>query len=92
MSVFSNDLPDPDEGGLADKVAATVRYEAAMRELRQQDLAEILSISRSAVSLRYRGKAPWTLNEIGRLAVAFGMHPGELLSAPRRQPRLPPAW
>jgi hypothetical protein len=84
------DLPSLTPDGLAAVVAANVRFEAARHGLRQQDVAAIVRISRSAVSLRFTGKAPWTLDEVGRLAEALGIRPGELTVPPPRPAR--PAW
>jgi transcriptional regulator with XRE-family HTH domain len=84
------DPPSITEDGLAAVVAANVRFEAARHGLRQQDVAEIVRISRSAVSLRFTGKAPWTLDEVGRFARALGIRPGELTVPPPRPTR--PAW
>jgi transcriptional regulator with XRE-family HTH domain len=81
--------PDVDDHGLAAVVAANIRYEAARHGLAQRDIAEIVRISRSAVSLRYTGRAPWTLDEVGRLALTLGIRPGELMTPP---PRVRPAW
>jgi transcriptional regulator with XRE-family HTH domain len=76
--------------GLAAVVAANVRFETARHGLRQQDVAEIVRISRSAVSLRFTGKAPWTLDEVGRFAQALGLKPGQLTVPPPRPTR--PSW
>ena len=84
------DPPDLADDGLAAVVAANVRYEAARHGLRQQDVAAIVRISRSAVSLRFTGKAAWQLDEIGRLTQALGMRPGDLTAPPPRPGR--PAW
>ena len=45
----------------------------------EQDIADIVRISRSAVSLRFTGKAPWTLDELGRLTLTLGMAPADLM-------------
>ncbi|WP_052436892.1 helix-turn-helix domain-containing protein [Georgenia sp. SUBG003] len=82
--------PNLIEEGLAAVVAANIRYEAARRGLAQKDVAQIVRISRSAVSLRYTGRAPWTLDEVGRLARTLGIRPGELTRPP--PPPVRPAW
>lgn len=84
------DPPSLVADGLAAVVAANVRFEAARHGLRQQDVAEIVRISRSAVSLRFTGKAAWSLDEIGRFAQALGIRPGELTVPPPRPVR--PGW
>lgn len=89
MSLFGDPFQPPsiDVEGLAAVVAANIRYEAARHDLRQKDIAEIVRISRSAVSLRFTGRAPWTLDEIGRLTQALGIRPGELMTPPPRPSR-----
>ncbi|RPF25877.1 helix-turn-helix domain-containing protein [Georgenia muralis] len=77
-----DDLPDLRAGGLGAVVAANIRYEAARRGLTQQDLGEIVGRSRPAISQRATGKVPWSLDDVGRLAPALGMRPGDLLVAP----------
>ena len=83
------DLPRVDDDGLAAVVAANIRFEAARHGLAQKDVAAIVRISRSAVSLRFTGRAPWTLDEVGRLSLALGIRPGELMTPPRPAQR---AW
>jgi len=82
--------PDIADDGLAAVVAANIRYEAARHGLAQKDVAQIVRISRSAVSLRYTRRAPWTLDEVGRLATALGIRPGELTKPPPAPARF--AW
>ncbi|WP_413452633.1 helix-turn-helix transcriptional regulator [Georgenia phoenicis] len=63
-------------------VAATIRWEASRYELTQQDLAAYLHRSRSAVSQRFTGRVPWSLDDLGRIAEAMGVKPGYLLEEP----------
>ncbi|WP_341358798.1 helix-turn-helix transcriptional regulator [Georgenia sp. M64] len=79
-----DDLPDLRAQGLGAVVAANIRYEAARRGLTQQDLGEIVGRSRPAISQRATGKVPWSLDDVGRLAPALGMRPGDLLVVPER--------
>lgn len=69
--------------GLASIVAANIRFEAAMRELTQADLAAVVGLSRPAISQRYTGKVAWTLEEVGRVAMVMGIRPGELMTMPK---------
>ncbi|MFE5340495.1 hypothetical protein ACFQ80_09730 [Isoptericola sp. NPDC056578] len=46
----------------------------------QQDLAMALGRSRSANSARYTGQVPWSLDEIGRIAVLYGCRVSDLLT------------
>ncbi|MFD6176749.1 MULTISPECIES: helix-turn-helix domain-containing protein [unclassified Isoptericola] len=73
-------LPD----GLAEAAAGAVRYESARRGMTQQDLSRALGRSRSAVSARYTGQVPWSLDDIGRLAILYGCHVTDLLTEPPR--------
>ncbi|WP_448070527.1 helix-turn-helix domain-containing protein [Georgenia yuyongxinii] len=84
----SVDLPDFRVRGLAAVVAATVRLEAARRDLSQQDLGAMIGRSRASVSARWHDQVPWTVYEVGILAEYMGIHPGELLEG--RPPR--PRW
>ncbi|GAA1725326.1 hypothetical protein GCM10009809_21410 [Isoptericola hypogeus] len=72
------------EDGLALVAAGAVRYESARRDMSQQDLAMALGRSRSAVSARFTGQVPWSLDEIGKIAVLYGCRVADLLAeAPR---------
>jgi hypothetical protein len=66
--------------GLAAVAAGAVRYESARRGMMQQDLAAALGRSRSAISARYTGQVPWSLDEIGRIAVLYGCRVSDLLT------------
>ena len=52
----------------AEKVAANIRAEAARRGINQSALARALGMSQAAASDRFRGRTPWTLNEIEAVA------------------------
>jgi len=76
-------LPGPSgSDSLSARVAATVRWEAARYELTQQDLASYLHRSRSAISQRFTGRVPWSLDDLGEIALAMGVKPGYLLEEP----------
>lgn len=77
----------PIEEGLSIVVAANIRWEAARYELTQQDLADYLHRSRSAICQRVNGRVPWSLDDVGRIAEAMGVKPGYLLEEP-----VPAAW
>ncbi|MFE6967838.1 helix-turn-helix domain-containing protein [Isoptericola sp. NPDC057653] len=78
-------LPD----GLAEAAAGAIRYESARRGMTQQDLSLALGRSRSAVSARYTGQVPWSLDDVGRLASLYGCHVTDLLTEP---PRVRSPW
>lgn len=60
-------------------VADNVRLLAGRRRVRQSDLARLFGVSRMAVSDRFRYKTPWTVDELGVLAAAFGVPVGVLV-------------
>ncbi|WP_370882676.1 helix-turn-helix domain-containing protein [Kineosporia succinea] len=62
-----------------ERVAAEVRGHAAKRGLRQVDLASALGLTQGQISMRLRGKTPFTLVEIYSLAEVFMVSPAELL-------------
>lgn len=59
-------------------VADNVRLLAGRRRVRQSDLARLFGVSRMAISDRFRYKTPWTVDELGVLAAAFGVPVGVL--------------
>jgi len=70
----------------AEQVAANIRAEAAVRGLHQKDLAEAIGVAQSNVSLRWRGRVPWKLDDIEAIAQLFGISPVELCAL---RPRMP---
>ena len=56
-----------------------VRAEAARRGMSQTRFALAMGMSRTAVSQRYSGHTPWTVDEMQRAARLFGMRPADLL-------------
>lgn len=75
------------EDGLSVVAAANIRWEAARYDLTQQDLARMLYRSRSAISQRFNGRVPWSLDDVGKIADAMAVRPGYLLENP-----VPAAW
>lgn len=73
------------EGCLADVVAGNVRVEAGRVGVTQAQLARVIGLSRSAVSLRYRGLVPWSLDELEAAAGYINVPVAELLAPPRRR-------
>lgn len=73
--------------GLSVIAAANIRWEAARYDLSQQDLADYLRRSRSAISQRFRMQVPWSLDDLGKIADAMAVKPGYLLEEP-----IPAAW
>lgn len=59
--------------------AGAVRLESDRRDITQEDLAELLGRSRSAVSQRFTGKVAWSLDDLGTIAAAFGCPVAHLL-------------
>jgi transcriptional regulator with XRE-family HTH domain len=58
---------------LSESVAAEVRAEMARQSKTQADLGRVLGLVQPAISLRLRGKRPFKLNELDRLARYFGV-------------------
>ena len=58
-------------GPLSTVVAANVRAEAARRGLTQADMARILGVSRMAMSDRYRGRTPWSIDDLEVVSMAL---------------------
>ncbi|MFD2023951.1 helix-turn-helix domain-containing protein [Promicromonospora aerolata] len=73
--------------GLARLCAAAIRFEAARRGLSQQQIAAEVGLSKAAVSDRFRGRTPWTLDQVGVIAELFGCDPAVLVNEPRRPAR-----
>ena len=73
--------------GLALLCAAAIRFEAARRGLSQRQIAAEVGLSRAAVSDRFRGRTPWTLDQVGVIAELFGCDPAVLVNEPRKPVR-----
>jgi transcriptional regulator with XRE-family HTH domain len=71
---------------LTEAVAAAVRAELARRGLRQQAVALALGLSQPAISDRLRGRTPFTLDDLERLARLLDIDPAELLQPRSLQP------
>ncbi|MBN9325943.1 MAG: helix-turn-helix transcriptional regulator [Cellulomonas sp.] len=67
---------------LTTHASAAVREALHARGLRQQDLAVVLDLSQQAVSDRLRGRTPFTLADLDRIAAYLGVPMAELLEAP----------
>lgn len=67
---------------LSETVASNILAEAGRRRMSQSDLGQALGLTRQAVSDRYRGRVPWTLDEVERAAAVFGVPLPYLLSIP----------
>lgn len=63
---------------LRERVAAEVRALRGRYSVSQAALGGILGLSQPQVSLRLRGKVPFTLEEIDALAEAFGVDAAEI--------------
>lgn len=74
-------LPAATTRTYAELVSGEVRAECARREITQRDLAKLLGMSQQAVSDRWRGRTPWSLNETERLEGVLGLARGALLVA-----------
>jgi len=82
--------PRLSKDGLAIVAAGAVRLESARRGISQQDLATELGMSRTAVSARFTGQVPWTLDQIGTIAQLYGCRIVDLLvEAPNERGIIP---
>lgn len=63
-------------------VAGNIRAETARRGFRQSDVARAVSLSPMAVSDRYRGRTPWSLDEVDTVARWLGVPVAALLIRP----------
>ncbi|MFF2620689.1 helix-turn-helix domain-containing protein [Oerskovia jenensis] len=76
---WSDDRWDDGPVPLSRIAAGAVRLESARRDITQEDLAELLGRSRSAVSQRFTGKVAWSLDDLGTIAATFGYPVAHLL-------------
>lgn len=67
-------------------VAALVREELTHQHLTQRDVALALGLSQPAISDRLRGRTPFTLADLERLAALLGIDVVELLQPRSLQP------
>lgn len=72
-------LEFPQRNTLADAVAANIRAEAARAGIRQRELAKRMGMSQAAVSDRYTGRTPWTLEEVETATRVFGVTVSDLV-------------
>lgn len=79
------------DNGPPSPMATTLhRYLKAHRKLRrftQEQVANVLNISHNAYSDKENGKRPVTLEELEKIAQAYGVHASALLMAPEDGPR-----
>ncbi len=82
-------LPDRSRRSFSERVSDNIRAEMARQRVTQQDLGRILGLSAGAVSDRNRGRTPWTLEEVGRIAFILGMRPAEIMPGSYAEPSQP---
>ena len=68
---------------LSQVVARNVRALMAVRAVTQMQLADVLGLSQTGISNRLRGKTPFDVNELGAIASAFNVAPGDLVKVDR---------
>ena len=56
-----------------------VKAECGRRGISQRQLSRAMGISQQSISDRWRGRIPWTLNEVERLEPVLGLTRGALL-------------
>jgi plasmid maintenance system antidote protein VapI len=62
-----------------------VKAACARRDMTGRDLAGLLGVSQQTVSDRWRGRTPWTLDDVERLETVLGLSRGALLIACARR-------
>jgi transcriptional regulator with XRE-family HTH domain len=73
--------PEPEPGEWAQAINGAVRHLLVDHNLNGQQLAELIERSTGYVSLRLRGKATFTLNDIDNMGKALGFRGGEFLAS-----------
>ena len=71
--------------------AAAVREALRARGIRQHTAARVLGLSQPALSDRFRGRTPFTLADLDRIADHLGVTVAELLEPPAELVAEPPA-
>ena len=59
-------------------VSENIRALAARRRAAQSDIAHALGVSQAAVSSKYVGRRPWSMDDVARVAAYFGVTPWAL--------------
>ena len=75
-------MPNPLHSAMIDATAATVRAEAARRNIRQTEICEALDLNQNAVSRRMLGKIEWSASQIAKLADLLQVSASDLLGEP----------
>ena len=65
--------------GLQDLVSFNLRMMMAARSMNQQDMADVLGVTRPAVSQKFSGKHPWSLDDIEKASEFFNVNPEALV-------------
>lgn len=60
-------------GVTQERVSEAIRVLMARRREHQQDLAEVLGVTQSSVSLRLAGRVVWTVDELDALSDHYGV-------------------
>ena len=66
-------------GTMTELVAEEVRALMGRHRVSQATIAEVLGVSRQAVSKRLTGETPFDVNEVAKLGDYFGVQPSQLL-------------
>ena len=66
--------------GLQDLVSFNLRMMMAARSMNQQDMADVLGVTRPAVSQKFSGKHPWSLDDIEKASEFFNVNPEALVA------------
>ncbi len=68
---------------LDEQISEAVRVESARRRMTQQDVADALGLSRSAIYARLTGRQSWRVNELPPLSTALGVTVNQLIGGDR---------
>lgn len=76
---MSDNAPGGDTGRSQEIVSRVVRVYMAARDETQEELGLALGLSRPAVTQKLSGRSKWTLSDLEKLRVHYGVEVAELL-------------
>lgn len=65
-----------------DAVTLTVQLQLALRRETRQDIAQVLGITPSAVTARFKGRTRWSVDDLDRLSEHFGVSVARIVEPP----------
>lgn len=70
-------------------MAANIRAMAALNGVSQKELAKAIGVNQGSVSVRWRGKRQWQLEDLAKVAAVLGTTPWELVQPMEDKEKLP---